>query len=103
MSKSVSEMEERGEIEERYLFIKEAARMLGVSERSVYGYVERGEIAGERGRYGWMVKEADVRAFVRRAPGRKRLCVNDFPPSSPGLCLHIEAPPSKEQKTSLKK
>lgn len=56
-----------------YLSVREAARILGVSDRSVYGYVESGKLPGAR--FGSMVVvigEA-LATFQRRAPGRTRL------------------------------
>ena len=55
-----------------YLSIREAARMLGVSERSVYGYLQSGKLAG--GKIGdLIVVSAEALAdFERRASGRIR-------------------------------
>lgn len=60
------------EVGEAYLTIKEAAQILGVSLRSVYGYVEEGKLKGERVGTFLMVKENEVRKFKRRPPGRMR-------------------------------
>jgi excisionase family DNA binding protein len=70
MRKAMSEAETGSEVEEAYLTIKEAAQILGVSLRSVYGYVEEGKLKGERVGTFLMVKENEVREFKRRAPGR---------------------------------
>lgn len=55
-----------------YLSIKETAFILGVSERSVYGYIESGKLPGARVD-NLIVAVADaVYRFKRRAPGRVR-------------------------------
>lgn len=55
-----------------YLSVREAARILGVSERSVYGYIESGKLPGARiGNIIVVVAEA-VYTYERRAPGRVR-------------------------------
>lgn len=64
--------ESRPVCQQGYLSVKEAARVLGVSERSLYGYVESGRLPGERIEHLIMVREEDVQAFERRAPGRVR-------------------------------
>lgn len=55
-----------------YLTIKQAAEIIKVSERSVYGYVSLGKLPGVRLDGLLMVKAADVSAFRRRSPGRVR-------------------------------
>ena len=55
-----------------YFSVKEAARIMGVSERSVYGYIENGKLPGARiGNVIVVIAEA-VHAYERRAPGRIR-------------------------------
>src|SRR5690348_14544373 len=55
-----------------YLSIKETARVLGVSERSVYGYIETGKLPGARVDNLIVAVSEYVYAFKRRAPGRVR-------------------------------
>ncbi len=55
------------------LSIGEAARMLGVSERSVYGYVEHGRLPGLLIDGLIMVPSDAVACFERIAPGRVRV------------------------------
>ncbi|HEY0752584.1 MAG TPA: helix-turn-helix domain-containing protein [Ktedonobacteraceae bacterium] len=54
------------------LSMREAASMLGVSQRSVYGYIESGKLAGERSNKIIRVSAQEVATFERRAPGRVR-------------------------------
>lgn len=72
MKESMPETEAGSEVGEAYLTIKEAAQILGVSSRSVYGYVGEGKLKGERVGKFLAVKENEVREFKRRAPGRIR-------------------------------
>ncbi|HEY0754139.1 MAG TPA: helix-turn-helix domain-containing protein [Ktedonobacteraceae bacterium] len=55
-----------------YLSIKEAARIIGVSERSIYGYLQAGKLPGEYIGTMMMVRAEQVYAYERTAPGRKR-------------------------------
>ena len=55
-----------------YLSVKEAARLLGVSERSVYGYLESGKLPGARIGSIIVVEMESVCNYRRRAPGRVR-------------------------------
>ena len=55
-----------------YLSVKEAARLLGVSERSVYGYIESGKLPGARIGSMMVVEQDRVAQYQRRAPGRVR-------------------------------
>jgi excisionase family DNA binding protein len=55
-----------------YLSVKEAARLLGVSERSVYGYIESGKIPAARIGHLLVVPAEQVSAYQRKAPGRLR-------------------------------
>src|SRR5258708_35338099 len=67
-----------------YLSVKEAARLIGVSERSVYGYIESGRLPGARiGNI--LVVEAELgNKHKRKAPGRLRVNtpVRHFTPTS---------------------
>ena len=55
-----------------YLSVKEAARLLGVSERSVYGYIESGKIPAARIGHVLVVETEMVSKYQRKAPGRLR-------------------------------
>lgn len=55
-----------------YLSIPEAARVLGVSVRSVYGYLERGKLSRMYVDGVTMLLAEEVATFERRAPGRVR-------------------------------
>lgn len=55
-----------------YLSVKEAAQLLGVSERTVYGYVESGKLPGARVGSIIVVEMESVCKYQRRAPGRLR-------------------------------
>ncbi len=54
------------------LSVQETARVLGVSARSVYGYLTRGKLSKVRIEGLMMLPEAEVLAFERGAPGRPR-------------------------------
>lgn len=55
-----------------YLSVREAARIMGVSERSVYGYIESGKLPGARvGNIIVVIADA-VYTYERKAPGRIR-------------------------------
>src|SRR5258707_2018398 len=54
------------------LSVREAARVLDVSERSVYGYLARGKLSKVQVEGLMMLQEAEVLAFERGAPGRPR-------------------------------
>ena len=56
-----------------YLTVKEAASLLGVSPRTVYGYIEADTLPGLSIGNTTVVLAADVASFQRRAPGRKRV------------------------------
>jgi hypothetical protein len=60
------------ECEAVYLSVREAARVMGVSERSVYGYLARGKLTKKYIDERITLVEAEVQAFKRRAPGRTR-------------------------------
>ena len=55
-----------------YLSVREAARIIGVSERSVYGYIEDGKLPGARVGNIIVVIAEYVYSYERRAPGRMR-------------------------------
>jgi excisionase family DNA binding protein len=56
-----------------YLSIHEAARRLGVTARSIYGYIESGKLPATPIEGLLMVEEEAVQRFRRRAPGRLRV------------------------------
>ena len=64
--------EKRSQARTLFIPIRDAARMLGVSERSVYGYMEDGSLPGFRTRTVTVLKKEDVLNYRRRAPGRTR-------------------------------
>lgn len=55
-----------------YLSVKEAARLIGVSERTIYGYVETGKLSAARIGSMTVVDAMSAREYQRRAPGRLR-------------------------------
>lgn len=55
-----------------YLSVKEAAQLIGVSERTIYGYVEAGKLPAARIGNMTVVEVESVRGYRRRAPGRLR-------------------------------
>ncbi len=57
------------------LSVREAARVLGVTERSVYGYVAKRTLSAMRIEGCVMLREAEVLAFERQAPGRPHVLV----------------------------
>ncbi len=61
------------EKDKRYLSIHEAARRLGVTARSIYGYIESGKLPATPIDGLLMVEEEAVQRFRRRAPGRLRV------------------------------
>lgn len=55
-----------------YLSVKEAARLIGVSERAIYGYVETGKLPAARIGNMTVVDAVSAHEYQRRAPGRLR-------------------------------
>ncbi|MBE3561218.1 MAG: helix-turn-helix domain-containing protein [Ktedonobacteraceae bacterium] len=55
-----------------YVSIKEAAKLLGVRDRTVYEYVEEGRLPGVRAANVIMISIKDVAEFKRNAAGRPR-------------------------------
>jgi excisionase family DNA binding protein len=55
-----------------YLTVQEAASMLGVSARSVYGYISKGKLPVMRVEERILVKAQDVAAFELTPAGRQR-------------------------------
>ncbi len=58
--------------EETLISVREAAGMLDVSERTVYGYLVQGKLTKLCIEKRIMLREEEVLAFERRAPGRTR-------------------------------
>lgn len=56
----------------QYLSIREAAQRLGVSQRSVYGYIASGKLPGERIGQRMVVRRETVETYQRPAVGRPR-------------------------------
>ena len=54
-----------------YISVEEAAKILGVTARVVYWYIERGKLACTRGDI-YLLRREDVTTFKRTAPGRVR-------------------------------
>jgi excisionase family DNA binding protein len=61
-----------------FISVKEAAKILGVSERSVYGYIEERKLPGYRAAHLLMVAQKDVQAFKRGTTGRPRTRVPEW-------------------------
>ena len=55
-----------------FLTVKEAARIIGVSTRTIYGYVHTGKLAGARIGHTILVNAEHARAYKSRVPGRLR-------------------------------
>jgi excisionase family DNA binding protein len=56
-----------------FLSVREAAQIMGVSERSVYGYIATGRIQGFRAGNMMVVRTEVARQYRRQAPGRVRV------------------------------
>jgi excisionase family DNA binding protein len=57
---------------EEYLSVRQAANIMGVSTRSVYGYIEAGKLRGIRIGASIAVHAEDVRTYQRAIVGRPR-------------------------------
>lgn len=55
-----------------YVSVREAAEWLGVSERTVYGYIDEGRLAAVRIGSSLALEEMVVKEFQRQATGRPR-------------------------------
>lgn len=71
----------------------EAAELLGVSQRSIYTYIETGDLhAGRIGTF-FILRRSEVLAYQPRGAGRKRAAEPIWrKPSSPALLLTITVP-----------
>jgi excisionase family DNA binding protein len=56
-----------------YLSVREAARIIGVSTRSVYGYIAAGKLRVARFGHLLVLEAESVRNYKRQAPGRLRV------------------------------
>jgi hypothetical protein len=86
---------------QRLLSIPETARRLGVSIRSVYGYLEQGKLTRVYVEGISMLLEEEVASFRRRAPGRARTVAPRWhlPPENNPMYLttiHVRVRPAKE-------
>lgn len=74
-----------------YISVGEAAKILGVTGRSVYWYIEMGKLPCTQLDASLMLRVEDVAAFQRRAPGRNRTCPPRWrlPPEQNALSLTI--------------
>ena len=72
-----------------FLTIREAANRLGLSERSVYGYIEDGRLPWVQEGKRRMVDAEAVAALIRQTPGRVRTTAPDWhrPPKQNPLTL----------------
>lgn len=50
---------------DKFLTLEEARQILGVSERSMYRFIESGELRAYKIRY-WRIKEKDLSAFIEK-------------------------------------
>ncbi len=55
-----------------YVSVREAAEFLGVSERTVYGYINEGQLKAVRAGGGIAIREQVVKDFDRQGTGRPR-------------------------------
>ena len=55
------------------LLIRDAAAIIGVSQRSIYGYIKAGKLTGGRVGNSIVVSTEEVSAYQRSAPGRRRI------------------------------
>ncbi len=83
------------------LSICEAAQQLGVSERSVYGYLEQGKLQRVYVEGISMLRADEVASFRRRAPGRVRTVAQRWhkPPENNPMYLttiHARVLPGQE-------
>lgn len=61
-----------------FVSVRDAAKMLGVSERSVYGYIEERKLPGFKATNLTVVALKDVQAFKRGTTGRPRTRVPEW-------------------------
>lgn len=56
---------------EKFLTLEEARKILGVSERSMYRFIESGQLKAYKIRY-WRIQEKDLRTFIENRSNQKR-------------------------------
>ena len=80
MIKEVSDLEEQDlpNITPDYLSVRDAANILGVSERSVYGYIEEKKLPGFKATNLIVVSRQDLLKFKRGTTGRPRKSVPEW-------------------------
>ena len=64
--------EDTAPIVEHLLTYREAGKLLGVTERTVWTLVDRGELPSVRFRRSVRIDPADLRAFIDRSKGGRR-------------------------------
>ena len=72
-----------------YISVHEAATIMGLSERSVYGYIEHGKLPSTKTEVSLRVRLEDVIAFQRKGPGKPRTHIPGWrlPPEPNALSL----------------
>lgn len=55
-----------------YITVKEAAKMLGLAEKTIYGYIDEGKLPAIRVASSIMVEEEAVQNYKRQSAGRPR-------------------------------
>ncbi len=75
-----------------YLSVKEAARIIGVSERSVYGYIEKEKLAAFRFGNLIVVDAEAARNYRRQSSGRPRVRIPEW---------HISVADNSQSLTSI--
>ncbi len=56
---------------DKFLTLGEARKILGVSERSMYRFIDSGQLKAYKIRY-WRIKEKDLNAFIESRANRKK-------------------------------
>ena len=51
-------------MQREFLNIKQVQEILGISERTVFRYLKRGELKGFKAGRGWKFESADIDAFI---------------------------------------
>lgn len=57
--------------EEKFLTLEEVRKILGVSERSVYRFIDSGQLKAYKIRY-WRIKERDLADFIENRSNLSR-------------------------------
>ena len=53
------------------LTLKEAAKILKVSTRTLFTWLRRGDLAGHKAGRGWRIRRSAIERFLDERPGRK--------------------------------